>query len=121
MCVLCVVCCVWCASDNELGAEGGAAVAEAIKNCKQLSNVNLQCMYLVWLCVAVCGLGWWYSSVAGFHAVVVACLSVVCECECVHNVLCMCVDLCVGGCVCVFVVGWMLRVCAVCIRQQVGS
>ena len=44
---VCVV--LWCAvcecmSDNELGAEGGAAVAEAMKSCKQLTSVNLQGM-----------------------------------------------------------------------------
>ena len=55
--------CVLYASGNKLGAEGGAAVAEAIKSCKQLTDLRLESMYLVWLCMAVCGLGWWYSSV----------------------------------------------------------
>ena len=55
--------CVLCASGNKLGAEGGAAVAEAIKSCKQLTTLYLQGMYLVLLSMAVCGLGWWYSSV----------------------------------------------------------
>ena len=31
-------------SGNELGAEGGAAVAEAMKSCKQLTSVNLRGM-----------------------------------------------------------------------------
>ena len=44
--------CVLCASENKLGAEGGAAVAEAIKSCKQLTHLIFGCMYLVWLCVA---------------------------------------------------------------------
>ena len=34
--------CVWCcSSDNKLGAEGGAAVADAMKSCTQLTSVNL--------------------------------------------------------------------------------
>ena len=40
--VLC--CCVLlceCMSGNALGAEVGAAVAEAMKSCKQLTSVNL--------------------------------------------------------------------------------
>ena len=40
--VLC--CCVLlceCMSDNKLGAEGGAAVAEAMRSCKQLTSVYL--------------------------------------------------------------------------------
>ena len=41
-------------SDNGLGAEGGAAVAEAMKSCKQLTSVNLAGMQ----CVGVTGLGW---------------------------------------------------------------
>ena len=41
--------CVLCAPDNKLGAEGGAAVAEAIKSCKQLTSLGLYGMHLVWL------------------------------------------------------------------------
>ena len=39
-----------------LGPEGGAAVAEAMKSCKQLTSVNLGCMYgaVSVLCVAMC-------------------------------------------------------------------
>ena len=50
------MCCVWCASDNELGPEGGAAVAEAMKSCKQLTSVNLMgmsCLRAVYVCEAV--------------------------------------------------------------------
>ena len=45
--------CVLYASGNMLGAEGGMAVAEAIKSCKQLTELDLRGMYLVWLCMAV--------------------------------------------------------------------
>ena len=49
--VLC--CCVLlceCTSVNELGAEGGAAVAEAMKSCKQLTSVILGCMSCLCAC-----------------------------------------------------------------------
>ena len=64
-----VVCCVWCASVIELGPEGGAAVAEAMTSCKQLTSVNLagvycvlclccvlRCVRLVSVCWSSCGL-----------------------------------------------------------------
>ena len=43
VCVVCV--CVCCASGNDLGAEGGAAVADAMKSCTQLTSLNLQSVY----------------------------------------------------------------------------
>ena len=59
--VCCLLCCVLlcvvceCMSDNALGAEGGAAVAEAMKSCKQLTSVNLRGMScLCAVCVCVC-------------------------------------------------------------------
>ena len=46
VCVLCVV----CMSGNKLGFGRGAAVAEAMKSCKQLTSVNLASMYCVMVC-----------------------------------------------------------------------
>ena len=43
--------CVMCASGNELGPEGGLAVAEAMKSCKQLTSVDLGGMYCAVLCL----------------------------------------------------------------------
>ena len=47
--------CAWCASVTELGAEGGLAVAEAMKSCKQLTRVNLAGMYCVCCVPVLCG------------------------------------------------------------------
>ena len=57
MCVVvCVVCgCVWCVSGNTLGPEGGLAVTEAMKSCKQLTSVNLASMYCVCCVPVLCG------------------------------------------------------------------
>ena len=49
-CVL-VACVMYvCMSGNNLGAKGGAAVAEAMKSCRQLTSVNLSGMYCVMAC-----------------------------------------------------------------------
>ena len=50
----CVALCV-CMPDNDLGAEGGAAVAEAMKSCKQLPSVNLASMSCGCALCDVCG------------------------------------------------------------------
>ena len=44
-----------CASGNELGPEGGLAVAEAMKSCKQLISVNLAGVYCVCCVPVLCG------------------------------------------------------------------
>ena len=46
--------CVWCASENMLGAEGGLAVAEAMKSCKQLTSVDLWGMCMVCVLCLCC-------------------------------------------------------------------
>ena len=60
--------CVCCASGNWMGAEGGAAVADAMKSCTQLTTLDLAGMCCGIACcdfvvVCVCwALGSWYSS-----------------------------------------------------------
>ena len=49
------MCCVWCAPGNRLGPEGGLAVAEAMKSCKQLTSVDLGCMCIVYAVPVLCG------------------------------------------------------------------
>ena len=61
--------CVCCASDNGLGAEGGAAVADAMKSCTQLTSVNLECMCCG---IAVCLL-WFVCVVLWCAGTVMAC------------------------------------------------
>ena len=40
---MCVYVCVGCVSDNNIGAEGGGAIAEAMKTNSTVTTLNLGC------------------------------------------------------------------------------
>ena len=58
----CVVVCASCVG-NELGAEAGAVVAEALKSCTQLTSVDLMGTYSItyWPAVRLSGWAGWHS------------------------------------------------------------
>lgn len=90
---------VRCSSGNELGAEGGAAVAESMKSCTQLTSLNLQGMPCLW--VLHCEVGGWVAV-----TVVVCCGHVGCghagsgrRCVGVGHVYCVVIQ--AGVCTCI--------------------